>query len=95
MTNSWLITGGSSGLGLALGRAVLEKGDRVVLTTRSISAAQKAAPDVEKNGGQWLQLDLDASNLEQEVKSVVLREDVDVVVNNAGYPCMGPLEDIR
>ncbi|KAI9713347.1 MAG: putative secondary metabolism biosynthetic enzyme [Chrysothrix sp. TS-e1954] len=94
MTNSWLITGGSSGLGLSLGRAVLKEGGSVVLTTRNVAKAREAASDIEKSGGQWLQVELDDPKLEQTVQDAVNRANVDVVVNNAGYPLMGPLEDI-
>ncbi|KAB8339183.1 hypothetical protein FH972_022118 [Carpinus fangiana] len=95
MTKAWLITGGSSGLGLSLGRAVLGKGITAVLTTRSIVQAQQAAPDIEEKGGKWLQLDFADPNLEQLVRDAVLRWDVDVIVNNAGYPMTGPVEESR
>ena len=95
MTKSWLITGGSSGLGLSLGRAVLEKGRTAVLTTRNISKAQHAAPDIEKNGGKWVQLDFSDENIEEYVRDAVKRWDVDVIVNNAGYAVVGPVENTR
>ena len=95
MAKGWLITGGSSGLGLALGRAVLQKGDTAVLTTRSIAKAQEAAPDVEKNGGKWLQLDQADAHAGQIVKEAIERWDLDVVVNNAAYAAVGAVEDFR
>lgn len=95
MAKSWLITGGSSGLGLSLGRVVLQKGATAVLTTRNVAKAQEAAPDIEKNGGKWLQLDYANPNAEQVVKDAVMRWDVDVVINNAAYAAVGPVEDCR
>ena len=95
MAQSWLITGGSSGLGLSLGRLVLAKGGIVVLTTRNVAKAQQAAPDVEKAGGHWLELSLSDPALERTIKDTVARYNVDVVVNNAGYPLVGALEDCR
>ena len=95
MAKAWLVTGGSSGLGLSLGRAVLQKGGTAVLTTRNVSKAQKAAPDIEKDGGKWLQLDYANPNAEQVVKDAVEQWDIDVVVNNAAYAAVGAVEDCR
>ena len=93
--SSWLITGGSSGLGLSLGRAILQKGSTAVLTTRSLAKAREAAPDIEKDGGKWLQLDFDSPNVEQLVKDAATQWGIDVVVNNAGYAAVGPVESLR
>lgn len=95
MTKSWLITGGSSGLGLSLGLAVLAKGATAVLTTRNIANARNVAPDVEKNGGHWLQLDYMDPSFDKVVKDAVARWQIDVLVNNAGYALVGGVEDCR
>ncbi|MCJ1308204.1 hypothetical protein MMC25_001857 [Agyrium rufum] len=93
MTNTWLITGGSNGLGLALGRAVLQKGDKVILTSRNVAAAQAGSPDIEKNGGKWILLDFADSKADSIVKHIVETEGVNILVNNAGYATVGSLED--
>lgn len=95
MSTSWLITGGSSGLGLSLGRAVLAKGATAVLTTRNIAKAQEAAPDIKMNGGRWLQLDFANPKLEQLVTDTVKQYDINVVVNNAGYSTVAAVEECR
>lgn len=95
MAKAWLITGGSSGLGLSLGRTVLKKGATAVLTTRNVAKAQKAAPDIESSGGKWLQLDYSDFKVEQIVKDAVEQLDVDVIVNNAAYAAVGAVEDCR
>ena len=82
-------------MGLSLGRAVLQKGGSAVLTTRDVAKAQKAAPDIEENGGKWLKLDYADPNAEQVVKDAVTRWDVDVLVNNAAYAVVGAVEDCR
>ena len=95
MANSWLITGGSSGLGLSMGRVVLQNGKTAVLTTRNVAKAQQTAPDIEAKGGKWLQLTYDDPNVEQIVKDTVARFEIDVVVNNAGYAAIAAIEDLR
>ncbi|KAL9091957.1 MAG: hypothetical protein Q9159_001102 [Coniocarpon cinnabarinum] len=91
--SSWLITGGSSGVGLALSRAVLNKGCTAVLTSRNVAKAKESAADIEKSGGHWLQLDYSDSDLEQKVKDTVSRYKIDTLVNNAGYAAVGAVED--
>ena len=95
MVGAWLITGGSSGLGLAIGRTILQNGVTAVLTTRNVSKAQAAAPDIEKNGGKWLQLDYGDPNFESVVKDAVNQHNVDVILNNAAYAAVGAVEDCR
>jgi NAD(P)-dependent dehydrogenase (short-subunit alcohol dehydrogenase family) len=55
---SFLITGGSSGLGLNLALAALRSGHRVMATARNPTKAKQASPEVEKLGGSWLELDV-------------------------------------
>lgn len=95
MSMVWLITSGSSGLGLSLGRCVLDKGRTVVLTTRNLAKARATAPDIEEKGGKWLQLDFADTNVTQVVEDAVRRWEVDVLVDNAGYPLSGPIESCR
>lgn len=95
MVTGWLITGGSSGLGLSLGRAVLANDKTAVLTTRSIEKARSTAPDVEENGGHWLEIDFSDPKLEGIIKDAVIKYDLGVLVNNAGYSLAGPVEDCR
>ena len=95
MSKSWLITGGSSGIGLSIGRAVLKQGHTAILTTRNIAKAQQAAPDVEKNGGKWVKLDHADPNIEEIIKDAITRWDTDVLVNNASFATVGTVEDCR
>lgn len=95
MSKAWFITGGSSGIGLSLGRHVLRNGSHAVLTTRNVDSARSSAPDIEERGGKWLQLDLSAANLESLVEDAVEREGIDTVVNNAGYAQVSPVENCK
>ncbi|AIF48134.1 SDR family NAD(P)-dependent oxidoreductase [Dyella japonica] len=91
----WLITGASKGLGLALVKAVLARGDRVAGTSRD---AAHLAAQVNGAPGQFLALETDLpdpSSVEKTVQDVVQQfGSVDVLVNNAGYAVLGAVEEV-
>jgi NAD(P)-dependent dehydrogenase (short-subunit alcohol dehydrogenase family) len=94
MARTWLVTGCSRGLGNALARAVLASGDQLVATARDRDALANLLP----LGGKriiTLPLDVtDAAAAERAVSSAVERfGSLDVVVNNAGYGNVAPIED--
>ena len=91
----FLITGGSSGLGLNLALAALRAGHKVIATARDPTKAKKVSPEVEKLGGSWLTLDVTSPDAESIVKKAVEEQGVNVLVNSAGYALLGPLEDMR
>ncbi|WP_192823556.1 oxidoreductase [Rufibacter sp. LB8] len=91
----WFITGASKGLGLALAKLVLAKGDKVAATSRNAEALQ-AQIDGQKDNFLPLQVDITS---DKEVKEAVKRcvdtfGRVDVVVNNAGYSLVGSMEEV-
>ncbi|XXG95110.1 hypothetical protein Hte_001370 [Hypoxylon texense] len=90
---TWLITGCSSGFGLALTRIALAAGHAVVATSRNPSRTPELVAEVESRGGRWLKLDVDDQNsagvVEELARSGV---EVDVLVNNAGYAILSPVE---
>jgi NAD(P)-dependent dehydrogenase (short-subunit alcohol dehydrogenase family) len=91
---SFLITGGSSGLGLNLALAALRSGHKVTATARNPTTAKQTSPEVEKLGGSWLKLDVTSPDTESIVKRVVEEEGINVLVNSAGYALLGAVEDM-
>jgi NAD(P)-dependent dehydrogenase (short-subunit alcohol dehydrogenase family) len=89
----WLITGSSRGFGRALASAVLEAGDAVVATARR---PEHLADLVEQYGERVFPVALDVtSGAAAQVaiaKAVERFGRLDVIVNNAGYANMAPIE---
>ncbi|QZA06203.1 SDR family oxidoreductase [Mycolicibacter heraklionensis] len=90
-----VITGGSRGIGLAIGQRLAEAGANVVLTSRDQESADAAAAQVQGNalGVAAHVADDDAA---QRCIDLTLERfgSIDVLVNNAGTnPAFGPLID--
>jgi NAD(P)-dependent dehydrogenase (short-subunit alcohol dehydrogenase family) len=87
----WLITGASSGFGLAIAQAALERGDSVMATSRSVESIELEAGD---RVGRFA---LDVINAAQRDAAVEATLDrfgrIDVLVNNAGRTQVGAVEE--
>lgn len=87
MTRTALVTGASSGIGRATAALLVEKGYRVVGTSRDPRTVQDPAPGVE-----YVALDLDDfASIEACAAQV---GPVDVLINNAGESQSGPIEEL-
>ncbi|MDR7116192.1 oxidoreductase [Caulobacter sp. BE254] len=91
MTQTWLITGASGGLGREIALAALARGDVVFGTVRK----PEAAAALERLGVRALVLDVTD---EAAVRAGVARAEaaagaIDILVNNAGYGLVGAVEE--
>lgn len=91
----FLITGASSGLGCELGLTALRHGHKVFGTTRNSDKARASNPNFENLGGVWCELDVSSASCESLIRDVAEKENVDVLVNSAGYALLGPVEQIK
>jgi len=92
-SNVWLITGTSSGFGRRLVSIVLERGDRVVATARSL---QKIQDFPQSPNLHLLELDVTAGTAaikERVDEAAKVWGRIDVLVNNAGIGLPGILEE--
>ena len=91
---TWLITGSSRGLGRALAQAALEAGHRVVATARN---PLQLSDIVSKYGDRVRPVGLDVTNEAQAQHAIDTAIEtfggLDVLVNNAGYGNVCPVED--
>lgn len=91
-----LITGGSRGLGLALGREFVARGACVAICARDVEELERASSDLVRPGRPVLALPCDVANVEEVGRMVeAVREHfgtIDVLVNNAGVIQVGPVE---
>ncbi len=91
---TWLITGSSSGFGAALAMEALDRGDRVVGTSRDTKRLQSL---VERAPDRVLALQLDVTRGQDIAPIVEAAQErfgaVDVLVNNAGYSVLGAAEE--
>ncbi|MCE1247290.1 MAG: SDR family oxidoreductase [Firmicutes bacterium] len=92
-----LITGGSSGLGKAMGEAFAAEGARVVLTARNEEKLAKTVEEISEKGYFAEYMIADSGN-EQDVARVaenILKKygRVDVLINNAGVGYTGNVDE--
>lgn len=93
---TWFVTGTSRGLGLELTRQLLERGDNVAATTRSVEQLTAALGTTEKSRLLPLTVDLvDEGAVADAIAAATDRfGGIDVVVNNAGYGFLGAVEEV-
>ena len=92
---TWLITGCSTGFGAAIAEAALERGDRVMLTARSV---EKLAAIADRYPQAALQAAVDVTEPASIAAAIAATEaafgGIDIFVNNAGYGVIGAVEEV-
>jgi NAD(P)-dependent dehydrogenase (short-subunit alcohol dehydrogenase family) len=85
-----LITGGSRGLGLSMGRGFAAAGAKVVLSSRKADACEEAADAIRADGGDAVGVACHMGDLDQVRALVATTAErygrLDVLVNNAANP---------
>ena len=94
-----IITGGSKGLGQAMGAGLASAGADVMLVSRNLNEAQAAAKQIASDFGHKAiahQCDV-SKQAETEAMAVAALESlgrVDILVNNAGINTRGPIDEL-
>lgn len=89
-----IVTGGASGIGLGTVQRLADDGAAVVVADLNLEAAQEAADEIVKNGGQAIAFKINISE-EEENKAMIEKAvetfgRLDILHNNAA---LGPIED--
>ncbi|RZS98127.1 SDR family NAD(P)-dependent oxidoreductase [Cecembia calidifontis] len=89
-----VITGGASGIGLAITRLFADKGHQVIFLDFNSNSGNQVAEEFKAKGGDVTFIQTDVSDL-NSVKTAFdqIPETIDVLVNNAGISHVGNLED--
>jgi NAD(P)-dependent dehydrogenase (short-subunit alcohol dehydrogenase family) len=93
-----LVTGGSRGLGLALGRELATQGCRLAICARDAAELETARADLGGRGAEVLAVPCDVADraqVEAMVDSVERHYGrIDILVNNAGIIAVAPVENL-
>ncbi len=93
-----IVTGASSGIGLATARMAAEAGAKVVLVSRNAEALARIAGDIRARGGEAIDIAADVGS-EADVKAAAIKAravfgSIDTWVNNAGVAIWGRLDEV-
>jgi NADP-dependent 3-hydroxy acid dehydrogenase YdfG len=93
-----VITGASSGIGLATAERAASKGARVVLAARSADTIDKLAAQLEAAGGTAVAVPCDVADraqVEEVARTAIVRFGrIDTWINNAGISIYGRLDEV-
>jgi len=92
-----VITGGASGIGLAIAKRYIADGARVVIADLDMDAAEKSATDLTKKGpGKAMAVEMNVTDEDAVNAGIekVVKEwgQIDVLVSNAGVQIVHPVE---
>ncbi|QVY66259.1 SDR family NAD(P)-dependent oxidoreductase [Polaribacter sp. Q13] len=80
-----LVTGGGTGIGLGISKAIIEAGGKVIITGRREAVLQEAVKTLGKNASYRVNDITDRASIPTLVESIETEEGaIDILVNNAG-----------
>ncbi len=87
-----IITGGGTGIGLAVARRFVTGGAKVVITGRREEPLKVAASELGE-AVRYISADVSRSGASKDIVAFALKQfgRIDILVNNAGYGLIGPL----
>ena len=93
-----VITGASSGIGLATARLAAERGAKLVLIARSAETLRTLAAEIRVSGGEAIHFVVDVADREKiyaaAQEAIHCFDRIDTWINNAGVSIYGSLEEV-
>ena len=93
-----VITGASSGIGLATARLAAERGAKLVLIARSAETLRSLAAEIRGSGGEAIHVVADVADREKiyaaAQEAIHCFDRIDTWINNAGVSIYGSLEEV-
>lgn len=90
-----LVTGGGSGLGLAMARCLAAAGAKVIITGRHEDTLRRACEELEMDVDYRVQDVTDTEGAKPFVDGLVQQYgSLDILINNAGVHCKKPMEQV-
>ena len=89
-----LITGGATGLGLGIAKAMVAMGAEVVLCSRNETQLQSACEELGSGAGYEVYDVLDFQRADSLIDQLEKERPIDILVNNAGAHLKKPSEDV-
>ena len=80
-----LITGASSGIGKDMAKILAKKGNEIIIVARDKNKLNETKIELEKKGANIITIAIDLSKEENCVKIHEKVQDVDILINNAGF----------
>jgi 2-keto-3-deoxy-L-fuconate dehydrogenase len=93
-----IVTGGASGIGLAISRLFAKQGAAVHIFELNYSLAREESENIIKEHGLAVAHEVDVTNqkkVKQVVSSIASEDPVDILVNNAGIAHIGNAENTK
>jgi len=90
-----LVTGGTRGIGKSIAEQLLKAGAKVLVTGTNDSQIQKLNNENQNNSLKYLSLNLkDSQNVENFISKVIEKEEIDILINNAGINILSEATEI-
>lgn len=94
-----VITGGASGIGLAITKLFAQQGAMVHILEINYDTAKNVEKEIQVNGGRVKAHEVDITNQEKvlEIASIISQssEQIDILINNAGIAHIGNVEQTK
>ena len=100
MNKKALITGASEGIGKAFSKRLAKEGYQIIGIARNEEKLKSLINSLDGNGHSYITADLSNPNDIKRIESIIQRENLDLLINNAGHGLLGefdktPLDKIQ